>query len=173
MEMNKQSWKKIDEEIVNIMEEEGIEFICGLPCQMLSGIINCLEASRIIYIPVTREEEGVGICAGFHLGGRKAVLLMQNSGLGNSINALLSLIRLYEMPLLMLLSHRGSSGEKIAAQVPMGQATPKLLEVLGIEYLQIARKEDLAIFRRAIQGVFKKNEIKAFLLSRSLWDEED
>ncbi len=86
----------------------------------------------IIHIPVTREEEGVGLCAGAWIGGRKPALLMQNSGLGNSINALASLDFLYEIPLIMIISHRGCEGEPIVGQVPMGRLTPRLLDAMEI-----------------------------------------
>ena len=56
--------------------------------------------AEIIHIPVTREEGGFGICAGALLGGKKAGILMQNSGLGNSVNALASLFELYKIPVL-------------------------------------------------------------------------
>lgn len=171
--MNVKSWSEVDEEIIKILEEEGVEFICGLPCLLLKGIINRIGTSGIKYIPVTREEEAVGICAGLYLGGKKAIIIMQNSGLGNSINALLSLTRLYGMPLLLMLSHRGAAGEKIEAQVPMGRATPKLLEALGIGYLKVVGKGDLAGIRDVAGKAFKDNELKAILLSRSLWYEKD
>jgi sulfopyruvate decarboxylase subunit alpha len=59
---------------------------------------------------------------------------MQNSGLGNCINALASLDILYEIPLLMIMSHRGCEGETIAGQVPMGKLTPKLLDAMEVPY---------------------------------------
>ena len=64
------------------------------------------EDEEIMHIPVTREEEGIGICAGAYMGGHKPAILMQNSGLGNSINALKSLMELYKFPLVIIISHR-------------------------------------------------------------------
>jgi sulfopyruvate decarboxylase subunit alpha len=57
---------------------------------------------------------------------------MQNSGLGNSINALASLDLLYKIPLIMIISHRGCDGEPIVGQIPMGKFTPKLLDAMEI-----------------------------------------
>ena len=88
----------------------------------------------IIHIPVTREEEGFGICAGAFMAGKKVAILMQNSGLGNSVNALASLFELYKLPILIIMSHRGTEGEFMSAQIPMGNATPRVLDALEIPY---------------------------------------
>lgn len=162
----------IDEEIIEILEKN-IDFACSVPCNMLSNILKKIDESKIMHIPVTREEEGVGICAGAYLGGKKPVLLMQNSGFGNLINALLSLTRLYEIPLLILMSHRGDVGEKIIAQFPMGRAVPKLLDALEIEYFSIKKRDDILKIDEFVKSAFNKNEVRAILLSRELWDEKN
>jgi sulfopyruvate decarboxylase TPP-binding subunit len=69
----------IDNEIVTIILEEKIDFICSVPCNMLAGVLKRLHTIPITHIPVTREEEGVGIAAGAALGGSKPALLMQNA----------------------------------------------------------------------------------------------
>ena len=96
----------VDNEIAALMFEEGIDFVCSVPCVMLSGVLKQLQGNSMCNIPVTREEEGVGIAAGAALGGKRPVLLMQNSGLGNAMNALLSLTKLYRLPLSLVISHR-------------------------------------------------------------------
>ena len=101
-------------------------------CKSCSTLVG--EDPEIIHVPVTREEEGVGICAGAWMGGRRPALLMQNSGLGNSINALASLDMLYGIPLLMIISHRGGVGEPIIGQVPMGRLTVPLLDAMQIPH---------------------------------------
>ena len=116
------------------IKKAGIDFIVTLPCINLSKLITLIENDdEIINIPVTREEEGIGICAGAYLSGKKVAILMQNSGLGNSVNGLTSLFELYKIPLVMIMSHRGTMGETIVGQVPMGKATPKILDALEIE----------------------------------------
>lgn len=115
------------------MKSAGIDFAASVPCVNLQELLRLVsEDPDIIHIPVTREEEGVGLCAGAWMGGRRPALLMQNSGLGNSINALASLDFLYKIPMIMIISHRGCEGEPIIGQVPMGQLTPKLLDVMEI-----------------------------------------
>ncbi len=161
----------IDDEILSILLEEGINLICSVPCIMLAGIFKGLEKTSITHIPVTREEEGVGVAAGAFLGGKKPALLMQNSGLGNSINALLSLTKLYGLPLPLIISQRGGKGEKVLAQMPMGKTTPNLLKAARIDYVRIRRREDLIKMRRMIRKSFGSNRVTAILLLGKLWDE--
>ena len=160
----------IDDKIVNILLEKDIHVICSVPCIMLAGILKRLEKTSITHIPVTREEEGVGIAAGVSLGGKKPALLMQNSGLGNSINALLSLTKLYGLPLPLIISQRGGKGEKVLAQMPMGKATPNLLKTARIDYVRIKKREDLNKMRKMIHKSFANNRVTATLLLRDLWD---
>ena len=125
------------EAIYNGLKDAGIDFIVSVPCVNLSKLLNMInEDDEIIHIPVTREEEGIGLCAGAYLGGKKTAILMQNSGLGNSINALKSLTELYGFPLLMIMSHRGTEGENICGQVPMGQSTPLILEAMNFNFFK-------------------------------------
>ena len=131
------------EAIFNGLKDAGIDFVVSVPCVNLSKLLDMLdEDEEITHIPVTREEEGIGICAGAYLGGKKTAILMQNSGLGNSINALKSLTQLYEMPLLMIMSHRGTEGEGICGQVPMGESTPKILEAMDFKYFKPEKPEE-------------------------------
>ncbi len=127
------------------LKDSGLDFFLSVPCKNLAGIISCLEEDKeVMYFPITREEEGIGIAAGAALGGRMVALIIQNSGLGNSINALASLMQYYRMPMILLVSHRGGPGETIGAQVPMGRATKELLDVLDIPYFEYNRMKDLS-----------------------------
>ncbi|WP_407376818.1 sulfopyruvate decarboxylase subunit alpha [Methanobrevibacter sp.] len=130
------------EAVYNALKDIGIDFIVSVPCVNLSKLLVMLdEDDDITHIPVTREEEGIGICAGAYLGGKKPAILMQNSGLGNSINALKSLMELYEMPMLMIMSHRGTEGENICGQVPMGESTPRILEAMDFKFFKPGNPE--------------------------------
>ena len=125
------------EAIFDGLKDVGIDFIVSVLCVNLSKLLDMIdEDEEITHIPVTREEEGIGICAGAYLGGKKPAILMQNSGLGNSINALKSLMELYEFPLLMIMSHRGTEGESICGQVPMGKSTPRILEAMDYRFFK-------------------------------------
>lgn len=130
------------EAIYNGLKDAGIDFIVSVPCVNLTRLLNMIdEDPDITHIPVTREEEGIGICAGAYLGGMRPAILMQNSGLGNSVNALKSLIELYEIPLLMIMSHRGTEGESICGQVPMGESTARILEAMDFRFFKPATPE--------------------------------
>jgi sulfopyruvate decarboxylase subunit alpha len=85
----------------------------------------------------TREEEAFGIAAGLYLGGRLPTVLLQSSGLGNSFNALTSLLMPYQIPALMVVSMRGDSGEWNAAQVPMGRAVRGIFESIGVPHVTV------------------------------------
>lgn len=125
------------EAIYNGLKEAGIDFVVSVPCVNLTKLLKLIDEDKdIIHTPVTREEEGIGICAGAYIGGRKTAILMQNSGLGNCVNALKSLYELYELPLVMIMSHRGTEGEPICGQVPMGKSTTKILEAMDLNYFK-------------------------------------
>lgn len=129
--------------VYQALKKAGINFVVSLPCVNLGKIMGMVDCDQdIIHVPVTREEEGFGICAGAYLGGKKTAVLMQNSGLGNSVNVLASLYKLYNLPILMIMSHRGTEGEFMSAQVPMGEATPGILDTLEIAYIQPQTPEE-------------------------------
>ncbi len=117
------------------LKDAEIDFIVGVPCVNLTKLLELINDDEDIeYVPVTREEEGIGICAGAYMGGKKTAILMQNSGLGNCINALKSLTELYQFPLVMIISHRGTEGELICGQIPMGKSTPNILKSIDFPF---------------------------------------
>jgi sulfopyruvate decarboxylase subunit alpha len=130
------------------LKRAGIDFATSVPCVNLQQILTLVEEDpNIIHVPATREDEGVGLCAGAWMGGRRPALLMQNSGLGNCINALASLDILYGIPLLMIISHRGGRGEPMVGQVPMGRLTVPLFDAIQIHHISpnCAEAEDAVI----------------------------
>lgn len=129
--------------VYQALKDIGIDFIVSVPCVNLSKILEIVDCdSEITHVPVTREEEGFGIAAGAYMGGKKPAILMQNSGLGNSVNVLASLYNLYKFPILIIMSHRGTEGEFMSAQVPMGKSTPDVLDALEIAYLNPKTPEE-------------------------------
>lgn len=91
----------------------------------------CAAEPAMTTIPLTTEEEGIAVLAGAWLGGRRGVLLMQSSGVGNCVN-MLSLTRNCRFPLLMLITMRGEWGEFNPWQVPMGQSCADVLTLAGV-----------------------------------------
>ena len=157
--------------VYHALKKSEIDLIVSLPCVNLGKIMELVELDEeIIHIPVTREEEGFGICAGAFLGGKKAGILMQNSGLGNSVNALASLFELYKIPVLMIMSHRGTEGEFMGAQVPMGTATPKVLDALEIQYFNPKTPEEaLKIIPKAWNIAETRGRPVGILLDIKFW----
>jgi len=104
-------------------------------------LIELCQADRsMASVPLTTEEEGIGLAAGAWLGGERAALLMQSSGVGNCVNAL-TLAANCGFPLLMIVTMRGEWGEFNPWQIPMGQATPDVLRLGGVRTLRLERAE--------------------------------
>ncbi len=91
---------------------------------------------------LTSEEEGVAICAGADLVGKRAILCMQSSGLGNCPNYL-SLAKGANFPILMMISMRGDYGEQNPWQYPMGEAVETLLQTMGVQIFKVDRRDEL------------------------------
>jgi len=160
-------------EVYNGMKRAGIDFATSVPCINLQDLLCLVESDpEIIHVPVTREEEGAGICAGAYMGGKKPALMMQNSGLGNCINALASLDELYEIPLLMIISHRGGEGETIVGQVPMGRRTPRLLDAMEIAWFAPSLAEAEETVARAWEEAEAKGGAAAVLFDIEFWMSE-
>jgi len=155
------------------MKRAGIDLVTSVPCINLQDLLGLVESDpAIIHVPVTREEEGAGICAGAYMGGKKPALMMQNSGLGNCINALASLDELYELPLLMIISHRGGEGETIVGQVPMGRRTPRLLDAMEIPWFAPSPAEAEETVARAWEEAEAGGRPAAVLFDIEFWMSE-
>jgi sulfopyruvate decarboxylase subunit alpha len=152
------------------LKRAGIDFATSVPCVNLQQLLTLVgEDPQIIHVPVTREEEGVGLCAGAWMAGRRTALLMQNSGLGNCINALASLDFLYAIPLLMIISHRGGRGEPIIGQVPMGRLTGPLLDAMEIPHFSPACREAEDAVNAAWSLAAANRRPAAILLDLDFW----
>ena len=102
----------------------------------------CLADRALRTVVLSTEEEGIGLAAGAWLGGERAALLMQSSGVGNCINTL-GTVRECRFPLLMLVTMRGQKGEFNPWQVPMGTATAGVLELSGIKVLRASHENEM------------------------------
>ncbi|MGW5052686.1 thiamine pyrophosphate-binding protein [Actinokineospora sp. NPDC004072] len=103
----------------------------GTPCGILAPLYRVAE-ERAALLTVPREDNAVGMAAGAALAGRRPVVLMQNSGLGHSVNALASLVIPYRLPILLVISLRGVAGDPTEENQVMGRATAPLLAALGV-----------------------------------------
>jgi sulfopyruvate decarboxylase subunit alpha len=121
-------------DIASAIRREGVQTVAYVPDARLRGIVAALEGAQAPAIrALTREEECLAYAAGCLAAGRTAMVLMQCSGLGNALNVIGSLCQPYGLAIPMVISMRGSLGEGNPAQVPMGRATPALLEALSIQ----------------------------------------
>ena len=127
-----------------------------VPDNPLSHVLRVLGDTYpdVVTTIATREEEAFGIAAGLYLGGQRPTVMLQSSGLGNSINGLTSLFVPYQIPALIVISMRGDAGEWNPAQGPMGRAVPAILNAIGVPHASVSSGEttgDLvaAIGRRA------------------------
>lgn len=146
-----------------------MDFTSSLPCEKIKNLL-LLVQKEFFHLPLTREEEGVGISAGAALSGKRPAMFIQSSGIGNMINALLSLTRFYELPLALFVSRRGVYKEQIAAQVPMGLGLPKILRGAHISHTVLDTEADLGRIGRKLRSVYRQGRIHAFLLSPALWE---
>lgn len=131
-------------------------------------IDRCRADPDIHDVVLTTEEEGIALAAGAWLGGQRAALLMQSSGLGNCIN-MLSLARTCRFPLLMLITMRGQWEEFNPWQVPMGSIVDPVLKLCEAEVYRVREPEEVAgIAERAVQQAFGDERIVAMVLSQQL-----
>ena len=120
-------------EFCTLLKRNGFNFYTGVPCSILGNIVNHLSKSKeFTYVPATREDEALGIAVGAYMGGKKPVVLMQDSGLGVSINALASLVLLYKFPILLIISWRGYKGKDAPEHLLMGKYLPNFLRTMNI-----------------------------------------
>jgi len=126
------------------LKKHGVKLVAHVPDAVLTPLIKALEADPDVdVVPLTREEEGVGILSGAYLGGQRGALLLQSSGLGNCVNALGGLPLAYHLPFLMIVSPRGRLSEFNPSQVPAGRAAPLVLDALGIETVELTRLDEV------------------------------
>ncbi|MFN3651157.1 MAG: thiamine pyrophosphate-binding protein [Armatimonadota bacterium] len=122
-------------EFLSALSAQGYDFFTGVPCSLVSGLIAELEAHpETRYYAETREDAAIGLACGASMAGRQPVVVMQNSGLGVSINALSSLTLMYRTPCLLLITWRGYEPNDAPEHILMGQVCGSLLETLGIPY---------------------------------------
>jgi len=135
-------------EFVALLEAQGYDFFSGVPCSLMESVISALESHpRLPYVPAVREDVAVGLAAGAWLAGRAPMVLMQNSGLGTSLNALVSLSLMYRLPALLLVTWRGFQGKDAPEHLLMGEISPSLLGLIGIPHRVLTAErvgEDIA-----------------------------
>lgn len=115
------------------LKEAGIQLVASVPDINLLELITLLyEDKEIIHVPVGREEEGIGVCVGAYLGGKRVAMLMQNGGLMNSCNGIVTTGIQFGIPVLLLIYYAGDFGDN--AFHALGLLTEPVLQGLGVKY---------------------------------------
>ncbi len=160
----------IDKRIVADLVKNDVELVTTVPCKQLAGVIAEIDACEdILHIPANKEDEGIGICAGAFMGGKRSAIIMQNTALGVVVNTLVTLTQFYRLPLPMLISYRGELGEPVACQVEMAVHTKALLNQLHIPTYHFHHEADAEELDRILQYTFMCNKPVAILTDATFW----
>jgi sulfopyruvate decarboxylase alpha subunit len=140
------------EDIFSVLQRFDICQVAYVPDAGHSQLIDrVLAEPSMRAVPLTTEEEGVALLAGAWAGGQRGVLLMQSSGVGNCVN-MLSLVQVFRLPFLTLVTMRGEWGEFNPWQVPMGMATAGVFELAGVKVLRASAREEVRGVMEAAAG---------------------
>jgi len=154
--------------ILRLLKENDFKFFSGVPCSILEKFLNAVFADRgVRYIPAVRENIALGIASGAYLAGKKGAIFIQNSGLGNMINALTSFNLIYKIPVLMFITWRGYRGKDAPEHLVMGEKTISLLKLLGIPMVVLSAdyKRDIS---RAIRLMDKRSVPTAVIIKNGM-----
>ncbi|MBO0764835.1 MAG: phosphonopyruvate decarboxylase [Hyphomicrobiaceae bacterium] len=156
-------------DVFRAMQARNIATVLTVPDGGLTRLLRMVEAEAAMrLVTLSTEPEGVGVATGCWLGGSRAMLAMQSSGVGNCINAL-GLPAAFRAPCLMLVTMRGQWGEFNPWQVPMGQATRPALEAVGVKCFPVDRAEEVGeTFAAAADLAFYSRTSTAVLVGQRI-----
>ena len=143
-----------EDAVIGELKAQGIDLVSSIPCDKARGLFFRLP-EEFRHIGLTREEDGVGISAGAYLAGARPLVALQSSGLGNMLNAILSLTATFRLPLPILASWRGGEDEAIPAQVPFNRPLPAILSAAGIPHTILSERSSPERIGIAIQAAFR------------------
>jgi len=128
--------------IVAGLKKAGIDFVASLPDEKMLEVIRAVECDQQLrHIPLCREEEGIGICAGAYLAGKKTAIIMQNAGFLNSCNALTTTSLQLQIPILMLIYYAGDIGDRGFST--LGSVTEPVLQAMGFRSYMLRKAEEI------------------------------
>ncbi len=155
------------DDFVKALQDIGFDFFTGVPDSILAGIIATL-MERSLYTPAVREDEAVAMAAGAYMAGRVPVVLMQNSGLGTSLNTLVSLNLIYRQPCLLVISWRGFQGKDAPEHLVMGQCLTQILDAVRVPHRSLSESTALEDFRWVAETFMKQHLPVALLLKKGI-----
>ena len=152
--------------LLDALKRTGVNFVASLPDFSLVRVVEQLfEDKDFIHVPLSREEEGVGVCAGAYLTGKRCALLMQNAGMLNACNALSTTALQFQIPMLLLVLYAGYRGD--AAFPTLGQVTEPVLDALRIPHHILGRVEDAhEVFGGALVQAYNMKKPVAVLMAK-------
>lgn len=128
--------------IVTGLKKAGIDFVATLPDEKMLEVIRAVERDQQLkHVPLCREEEGIGICAGAYLAGKKTAIIMQNAGFLNSCNALTTTSLQLQIPILMLIYYAGDIGDR--GFTTLGAVTEPVLQAMGFRSYVLRKPEEI------------------------------
>lgn len=152
----------------------GVEAATVVPDSRLGRVVLRLEEKGVSVRSLPSEEECLAYAAGYQLAGGASVVLMQNSGLGNAMNAIGSLVQPYGIGIPLVLSMRGTLGEANPSQIPIGRATNALLEAAGIQGFSIRSETELrSVASGVLRMAFEAGVSSAMILEPELGGERE
>jgi sulfopyruvate decarboxylase subunit alpha len=160
--------------VYDAMKGVGVKLVSALPETWLVHLIRMAdEDPEMMLVRLAKEEEGVGVSAGAHFAGTKSAMLMQNHGFLQAINGIVGVSLLYKIPLLMLITDRGSFGEKDPWQTEGGKHTRPVLDALNIAHEDLSAPSEVASkLTKAMTLAQSSLSPVALLLGRDLmWEE--
>ncbi|MGQ4516191.1 thiamine pyrophosphate-binding protein [Streptomyces sp. DW26H14] len=128
------------EQLVQAFADRGFSHFTGVPCSLLKGVFRVLEGDGagpgrgLTYLPAPREDSALGVASGLAAAGSRPVVLMQNSGLGYSLNVLTSLNLIYDLHVPLIVSWRGHDGNDAVEHDVIGRELTNLLDVFGLRH---------------------------------------
>ena len=156
--------------IVDTMVDNDVSFVTTVPCKQHAGVISELEQRQDVqHMPGNKEDEGMGLCAGAYMGGKRPMIIMQNTAIGVTVNTLVTLQQFYRMPLPMLISYRGELKEPVACQVEMAVHTKALLNQLQIPTYHFHQEDDAKELDAILKYTFMSNKPVAILTDATFW----
>ncbi|MEU5448442.1 MULTISPECIES: thiamine pyrophosphate-binding protein [Streptomyces] len=141
--------------LVQAFVDRGFTHFTGVPCSLLKGVFRVLEsgegpAEGVSYLPAPREDSALGVASGLSAAGAKPVVLMQNSGLGYSLNVLTSLNLIYDLHVPLIVSWRGHDGNDAVEHDIIGRELLNLLDVFGLRHTVFDATDPYASVERCL-----------------------
>lgn len=142
--------------LLDALVDHGFTLATGVPCSLLAGAFRVLEESdepdvrALRYLPAPREDSAIGVASGAAVAGERCVVLMQNSGLGYSLNVLTSFNLIYDVPILLVVSWRGRDGNDAVEHDVIGRELLDLLDLFDLPHTLLDRSEPAASVAAAV-----------------------